>query len=91
VVAEVALDLALDRRHREGEEVLGLVRVVAPCGAYQRQAGDLLQVVDRDAASPVPAGDRLGDGQVVDDDLVEQPGAFGRRSVSSLRQHPVRV
>src|ERR671915_1675737 len=54
-VAEVALELAEDRRHRERGERRGAVRLEAVDGLEQAERGDLDEVVERLAAALVAA------------------------------------
>ena len=64
VVAEVLAHLAADRGHGVGQEVVLPVGVIAARSLHQAQAGDLLEVVGRDAPVAVAARDALGDAQV---------------------------
>ena len=63
VVAEVLAQLAADRRHGVGEEVVAGGHVVAARGLGQRQGGHLAQVVERDAARAVARRPRRGRGR----------------------------
>ena len=71
LVAEVALDLARDRRHRVGEEVAVLLDVELLRRPDQCHAGDLLEVLHRDRAVAVAVRDGVSDSDVEDDDLVD--------------------
>ena len=71
LVAEVALDLAGDGRHRVGEEVAVLVDVELLGRADQGHAGDLLEVLHRDRPVAVAVRDRVSHSDVQDDDLVD--------------------
>ena len=70
LVAEVAADLPEHRRRRERAEVDAAVRVEAVGGADQRDHAHLGQVLQRLAAVGVPAGERLHEADVVQDQLL---------------------
>ena len=88
VVAEVPLDLTGDRGHGVGQEVALLGDVELLGGAGQRHAGDLLEVLDRDGPVAVAVGDRVGDADVEDDDLLEQVVTLLPRGPRGVREEP---
>ena len=63
-VADVALHLAGDRRDSERGELVAAARVVAVDGVEEADRARLEQVVELRARAPVPAGQRLDEGQV---------------------------
>ena len=71
VVAEVPQHLAADGRDGVVEQVPLVGRVEALDGLDEALAGDLLEVVEGDAAAGVPAGDGEGDASVEFDDLAQ--------------------
>ena len=88
VVAEVAPDLAGDRRDGEGEEVDAAVGVEPVHGADQTDGAGLFEVLERLAAAAEPPGDVLNDGQMTGDQLVAQHlpvRVIGRQPAYSAR------
>ena len=82
VVAEVALDLALDGaagERREGDVAVGLEAVDR---LHERQEGDLAEVVVARPAPPEAAGDMGGEAHVPLDQLVAQAPVVGRAELT---------
>ena len=69
-VAEVAAQLAEDRRHRVGREREPALRVPAVDGLDEADGGDLDQVVERLARAPVAQRERAGERHVALDQLL---------------------
>ena len=69
-VAEVAADLAEDRRHRVAREREPAVRVPAVDGLDEAHRGDLHEVVERLGGAPVAQGEAAGERHVALDQLV---------------------
>lgn len=63
-IADVALDLARDCRHREGHELLASLRVEALDGVQEADRPCLHQIVVLGGAPAVPVGQPLDQGHV---------------------------
>ena len=72
MIAEVPLDLADNRRHRELQEILAATRLPSADGFHQAEECELFQVGTLDAATGIAAGQRPGDRQVLGDDGLAQ-------------------
>src|SRR5699024_8478961 len=89
VVAEVALELARDRRRGEGGEAGPAVGTVAASGLDETEPGDLDQVVQLHASALEAPRQAVGETLVVEDDLLAEPSGLGGIGLAArLMQDP---
>jgi hypothetical protein len=84
LVANVALDLAEDRRHRVGRKRGPAIRIEPLSGFDQAEARDLKEVVERFLRVPVARRERARERQVTPHELVARAAVAGLPAAGEL-------